>query len=75
MKPRSRIHIVQSGENLSRIARQYGMTWRELYELPENQRFRELRQQPDRIQPGDCVFVPALNEAARRLGAFCGDVS
>ncbi len=68
MKTRS--HVVRAGENLTVIARQFGMSWRELYELPMNEAFRALRPDPNMVRPGDVVAVPAANEAARRLGAY-----
>lgn len=67
---KTRTHTVGAGENLTVIARQFGMSWRELYELPSNADLRVLRPNPNAIWPGDRIQVPVLNEAARRLGAF-----
>jgi len=54
-----RIHKVKQGECLSSIASQYGlMSWRSLYEHPDNEQFRSLRNNPNIILPGDCIVIP-----------------
>lgn len=55
-------YTIQHGDNLSLIARRYGLTWRELYQLtdPQGQRNSErLRSgDPDLIYPGEVIWVP-----------------
>jgi len=56
-----RIHIVQQGECLSRIAARYGFTdWHVVYDAPENAELRRLRPNPNVIHPGDRVSIPEL---------------
>lgn len=60
------LHVVQSGETLSRIAHQYGVDhWRDIYEHERNKEFRELRPDPNLIQPGDQIWIPVNGEEAR----------
>ncbi len=68
----STIHIVQQGENLSSIARQYGFTsWRSVYDHPDNASFRQRRPNPHVIFPGDEIIIPSpgRREATLRTGA------
>ncbi|MCP5420932.1 MAG: N-acetylmuramoyl-L-alanine amidase [Gammaproteobacteria bacterium] len=52
-------HIVQQGENLTVIARKYGFPdWRVIYNHPNNQAFRKRRPDPNKIFPGDQIFIP-----------------
>lgn len=54
-----RQHIVQQGECLVSIARQYGLAnWRTLYEHPDNETLRRNRPNPNVLFPGDVVIVP-----------------
>lgn len=63
-------YIVCSGDTLTSIGKRFGLSWRQLYELPNNSIFRQRRPDPNRISPGDVLAVPTVNDAARRLGAF-----
>ncbi len=55
-----RLHIVQKGENLARIAQQYGFKgWSKLWEAPDNEELRKKRRSPHVLRPGDQVVVPA----------------
>ena len=52
-------HIVQQGENLTVIARKYGIPdWRTIYNHPNNLAFRSKRPNPNLIFPGDQFFIP-----------------
>ncbi len=52
-------YTVQSGDNLSAIARRFGLrSWQEIYNLPENADFRRRRPNPNLIFPGDVVMIP-----------------
>jgi len=52
-------HTVQQGEYLSSIAQQYGFAdWHTLYDHPQNADFKNLRPNPDIIEPGDEIFIP-----------------
>ncbi len=54
-----RTHIVKQGENLNRIAKRYGFgRWQELYSLPDNTKFRQLRPNPNILNPGDEIAIP-----------------
>jgi len=58
-------HIVRRGESLARIARTYGVDgWRTIYEHDRNEDFRNRRPDPNRIQPGDQVWVPVTEANA-----------
>lgn len=51
-------HIVQKGENLSQIAKQYKLNdWRLIYNHPNNAAFRERRPNPNLILPSDGLFI------------------
>lgn len=66
--------VVESGDNLSSIAKQLGTTWRDLYEAPENEELRRKRPDPNKIKPRDVVALPP--DVARRaaLKWLAGDV-
>jgi hypothetical protein len=52
-------HIVQRGENLTVIARKYGIPdWRTIYNHPNNTAFRKKRPDANLILPGDQLFIP-----------------
>lgn len=58
------IHVVQPGESFSKIARHHGFAdWRALYDHPANVKLRSARPNPDRIHPGDKVFIPDKKQA------------
>ncbi|MEM8940797.1 MAG: LysM domain-containing protein [Pseudomonadota bacterium] len=53
-------HTVARGENLTRIARRYGIRhWRNLYFSDGNQEFMSLRPDPNLIHPGDVIHIPS----------------
>jgi len=55
-------YTVVRGDNLSRIAvRHHIRHWQLIYLATENAAFRELRPNPDLIQPGDVVHIPELD--------------
>ena len=55
----SKIHTVRQGECLTSIAREYGLkSWRFLYEHPENEQLRALRNNPNALLPGDRIVIP-----------------
>lgn len=58
----SSIHIVRPGENLTTIARSYGVTdWRTIYEHANNSDLRRKRPNPNHIAPGDTIFIPVTS--------------
>ncbi len=53
-------YTVRRGDTLSSIARAHGRPgWRDLYEAPENSGFRDLRPDPNRVYPGDLIYIPS----------------
>jgi hypothetical protein len=64
----SGFHTVKHGENLSSIARLYGLaTWRAIYDHPTNAAFRRSHPDPNLIFPGDRVFIPGAVAGAKAL--------
>lgn len=51
-------HTVRQGECLSSIAAEHRLTWRTLWNHPENLDLRRLRKDPNILYPGDRVFIP-----------------
>lgn len=52
-------YIIKRGDNLSRIAKQYGLKgWKKLWDDPKNEPLRNKRKNPNVIHPGDEVMVP-----------------
>jgi putative peptidoglycan binding protein len=63
-----RIHVVQLGEHISRIAKQYGFSdYRTIWEHGPNAALRKKRENPNVLFPGDRVVVPekAIKEEPR----------
>lgn len=53
------VHTVQQGETLNRIARQYDfVSGEKIYNHEDNAEFRELRNDPNIIYPGDQINIP-----------------
>ena len=54
-----RIHEVEQGEHLARIAKKYGFhDWRLIYEHPDNAELRAKRPNADVLLPGDRIAIP-----------------
>ena len=51
-------HVVQAGEYLALIASRYGVTVAEIWQHPHNEEHRRKRGSPDRLFPGDVLFIP-----------------
>jgi len=52
-------HIVEQGESIQRIARDYGFAdWRTIWEHGANASLRQRRSQPEVLFPGDVVEIP-----------------
>jgi len=51
-------YVIKQGDTLSEIAEKYNMTSRQLYEHSNNEAFRVKRPDPNRIYPGDVLWVP-----------------
>lgn len=51
-------YVIVPGDSLSKIAARCGLTWRTLFNLKENQSFRESHQDPDLIKPGEVIWIP-----------------
>src|SRR4051812_34537990 len=51
-------HIVQQGECTSSIADSYGLSWKRLWNLPENGNLKRLRKNPNLLLPGDIIAIP-----------------
>jgi len=64
----TRPYVVKSGDTLSRIATDHGLSWRALYDSQENADFRAKRPDPQKIFVGDVINIPEKNVALRRLG-------
>ncbi|MEM6618815.1 MAG: LysM peptidoglycan-binding domain-containing protein [Pseudomonadota bacterium] len=54
-----REHTVKKGDTLSGLAKKNGLkSYKDIYNAPENAKFRKLRKDPNKIEPGDKVFIP-----------------
>lgn len=57
--PGPRVHVVQKGEFLSKIAKKYGYgDWKKIYDHPANAPFRANRPDPSLVQVGDEICIP-----------------
>ncbi len=69
-----RIHVVAKGETLDKIAKKYKIpSWKMIYDDPANAKLRKLRDNPDRIIPGDKIVIqlPGLSaQSAKSLDAL-----
>jgi hypothetical protein len=55
----STVHVVEQGDCLYRIAKQYGFAdWRTIYDHADNDAFRAKRPNPNVIFPGDQIAIP-----------------
>jgi Ca-activated chloride channel family protein len=65
-KQKSEKYTVKPGDCLASIARQHGIgDWRRIYDHPENKEFRDKRPDPNRIYPGDVVWIPGAEEQSQ----------
>lgn len=56
-----RVHVLQKGENLTRIAKRYGIRgWKKLWDAPDNEALRNKRKNPSLLYPGDHVVIPGI---------------
>ena len=53
------IHTVAPGDTLGRIGQRHGLSWREIYNAPQNAAFRARRPNPNMIKPGDKIYIPS----------------
>lgn len=51
-------YTVRQRDCLSSIAERYGLTWQRIWEHPNNAQFRNERESPNILYPGDVIFVP-----------------
>jgi Ca-activated chloride channel family protein len=59
-------YTVKPGDWLASIARQYGIgDWKKIYDYPKNKEFRDKRPNPNRIYPGDVVWIPGAEEQSQ----------
>lgn len=66
----SRVHRVEQGDCLARIAKTYGFSdWRTLYDHADNAALRAKRKNPHQLFPGDEVHVPERADAPRSVAA------
>ena len=49
----SNTYTVQSGDNLSKIGKQYGVSWQDIFEAN-----RHILKDPDKIYPGQELTIP-----------------
>jgi murein L,D-transpeptidase YcbB/YkuD len=63
------VHVVKQGECLSAIARKYGFAdYQRIYRHPDNDAFRQKRQDPNVIHPGDEIVIPDKSQKAESVG-------
>ncbi len=56
-------HIVEQGEHLSKIAKDYGFPdFHVIWDHPENAKLKEERKNPNVLFPGDEIFIPDKEE-------------
>jgi hypothetical protein len=52
-------YTIQAGDTLSKIAKGAGLPdWKTVYNDPKNDQFRKKRPDPDKIYPGDSIWIP-----------------
>lgn len=63
-----KVHIVQQGECLSRIATRYGFfDWQTLYNHPDNAALKSKRPNPNVLFPGDEIRIPDPRKKEEQL--------
>lgn len=63
-----KIHTVQQGECLTRIAARYGFTdWQTLYNHPNNANLKAKRPNPNVLFPGDKIHIPDPRKKEEQL--------
>ena len=53
------VHVTQPGDCISSLAEQFAfLSWRTIYDDPQNKRLAAARPNPNELTPGDKVFIP-----------------
>lgn len=52
-KPAQQEYVVEKGDNLTKIGKKYGLSWKEIYEVN-----KDIIKDPDLIQPGWKLKIP-----------------
>jgi Putative peptidoglycan binding domain len=55
--------VVTQGENVLTLALRAGLSWRAVWDHPNNADLRARRSDPNVLAPGDALFLPELREA------------
>jgi N-acetylmuramoyl-L-alanine amidase len=63
-------YIVNEGDCIASIAWARGLTWRTLWDYPDNQQLKDARQDPNLLYPGDVVHIP---DRRARIESCCTD--
>ncbi|MBN1760069.1 MAG: LysM peptidoglycan-binding domain-containing protein [Chitinispirillaceae bacterium] len=57
--PKNDWYTIKSGDTLSEIAKEAGIAdWKTIYNDPQNADFRKQRPDPNKIYPGDKIWIP-----------------
>lgn len=67
-------HVVEQGESIESLARDYNLSWQSLWDHPRNRALRERRQDPHVLAPGDQVYIPESG-GSRTAAARTGQVN
>ncbi len=61
-------YTIKRGDTLSGIARKYGLKgWKDIYEAPENKKFKKDNPDPNKISPGGKLFVPPSPKTVKSI--------
>lgn len=59
-------YTIKKGDSLSAIAKKHGLkSWKQIYDAPENKTFKKDNPDPNKINPGDKIFVPPSSKTIK----------
>jgi N-acetylmuramoyl-L-alanine amidase len=64
-------HTLKRGDCLSLLGEKYGFFWQTIWAHEKNQQLRQIRANPNVLEPGDVVFIPDIRLRSESCATGC----